>query len=242
MTNALYAPTAMPSDFVIALARDVRLLILDVDGVLTTGYLDYDAQGEVVKSFYVQDGLGIQLLRQMGIPIAIISGRDSKVTAARAKDLKIDFLIQGAQDKGVALKQLMIDAQVTPQQCAYMGDDVIDLPMPETTTRPLQASMVRTAFTKLMSNVRVKSIKACASMVSTLSATFNIASSFKCVELFVIIMAVSITFLRHMHNGSGVLRGLLCAFSQSLLFLCLRSLTLALTLILTPYFCSPEST
>lgn len=124
MTNALYAPTAMPSDFVIALARDVRLLILDVDGVLTTGYLDYDAQGEVVKSFYVQDGLGIQLLRQMGIPIAIISGRDSKVTAARAKDLKIDFLIQGAQDKGAALKQLMIDAQVTPQQCAYMGDDV----------------------------------------------------------------------------------------------------------------------
>ena len=129
MTNALYAPTAMPSDFVIALAREVRLLILDVDGVLTTGYLDYDAQGEVVKSFYVQDGLGIQLLRQMGIPIAIISGRDSKVTAARAKDLKIDFLIQGAQDKGAALKQLMVNAQVTPQQCAYMGDDVIDLPI-----------------------------------------------------------------------------------------------------------------
>ena len=129
MTNALYSPTTMPSDFVIALARNVRLLILDVDGVLTTGYLDYDAQGEMVKSFYVQDGLGIQLLRQMGIPIAIISGRDSKVTAARAKDLKIDFLMQGAQDKGAALKQLMIDAQVTPQQCAYMGDDVIDLPI-----------------------------------------------------------------------------------------------------------------
>ena len=129
MNNSLYSPAAMPSDFVIALARDVRLLILDVDGVLTTGYLDYDAQGERVKSFFVQDGLGIQLLRQMGIPIAIISGRDSKVTAARAKDLKIDFLMQGAQDKGAALKQLMIDAQVTPQQCAYMGDDVIDLPI-----------------------------------------------------------------------------------------------------------------
>lgn len=129
MTHPLYSPQVMPSDYVIALAREVRLLILDVDGVLTTGYLDYDANGEMVKSFYVQDGLGIQLLRQVGIPIAIISGRDSKVTAARAKDLKIDYLIQGAQDKGAALKQLMQDANVTPQQCAYMGDDVIDLPI-----------------------------------------------------------------------------------------------------------------
>ena len=129
MTHPLYSPNVTPSDFVIDLAREVRLLILDVDGVLTTGYLDYDANGEMVKSFYVQDGLGIQLLRQAGIPIAIISGRDSKVTAARAKDLKIDFLMQGAQDKGAALKQLMADAHVTPQQCAYMGDDVIDLPI-----------------------------------------------------------------------------------------------------------------
>lgn len=129
MSSDLYSPKVMPSDYVIALARDVRLLILDVDGVMTTGYLDYDANGEVVKSFYVQDGLGIQLLRQEGVPIAIISGRNSKVTAARAKDLKIDYLIQGAQDKGAALAQLMQEAQVTPQQCAYMGDDVIDLPI-----------------------------------------------------------------------------------------------------------------
>lgn len=129
MSQSLYSPAVMPSDFVLALAKEVKLLILDVDGVLTTGYLEYDANGEMVKSFFVQDGLGIQLLRQMGIPIAIISGRDSKVTSARAKDLKIDFLMQGAQDKGAALQKLMLDAQVTPQQCAYMGDDVIDLPI-----------------------------------------------------------------------------------------------------------------
>ncbi|TDR30811.1 KdsC family phosphatase [Hydromonas duriensis] len=129
MAENLYFPAVMPSEEVLALAREVRLLILDVDGVMTTGYLDYDANGEVVKSFYVHDGLGIQLLRQVGIPIAIISGRNSKVTAARAKDLKIDFLYQGAQDKGLALSQLMQEAHVTPQQCAYIGDDVIDLPI-----------------------------------------------------------------------------------------------------------------
>ena len=89
LTNdALYRPVgAMPNDDVIARAARVRLLILDVDGVLTTGYLDYDDAGEATKSFYVQDGLGLQLLRQQGIVLAIISGRDSKVTAARAADL-----------------------------------------------------------------------------------------------------------------------------------------------------------
>ena len=131
MTNdALYHPVgAMPSDAVITRAERVRLLILDVDGVLTTGYLDYDATGEATKSFYVQDGLGLQLLRQQGIVLAIISGRDSAVTAARARDLKIHHVLQGAQDKGAALAQLLATVGITAQECAYIGDDVIDLPI-----------------------------------------------------------------------------------------------------------------
>ena len=128
--EALYQPVGdMPHDSVIARAARVRLLILDVDGVLTTGYLDYDANGEMSKSFYVQDGLGLQLLRQQGITLAIISGRDSKVTAARAQDLKIHHVLQGAQDKGAALNQLLHTVGVTIEECAYIGDDVIDLPI-----------------------------------------------------------------------------------------------------------------
>ena len=131
LTNdALYRPVGvMPNDDVIARAARVRLLILDVDGVLTTGYLDYDDAGEATKSFYVQDGLGLQLLRQQGIVLAIISGRDSKVTAARAADLKIHHVLQGAQDKGAALAQLLDTVGITADECAYIGDDVIDLPL-----------------------------------------------------------------------------------------------------------------
>lgn len=131
MTNdALYQPVgAMPNDDVLARAERTRLLILDVDGVLTTGYLDYDDTGEATKSFYVQDGLGLQLLRQQGIVLAIISGRDSAVTAARARDLKIHHVLQGAQDKGAALAQLLNTVGITADECAYIGDDVIDLPI-----------------------------------------------------------------------------------------------------------------
>ena len=131
MTNdALYRPVgARPGDDVIARAARVRLLILDVDGVLTTGYLDYDSAGEATKSFYVQDGLGLQLLRQQGIVLAIISGRDSKVTASRAADLKIHHVLQGAQDKGAALAHLLETVGITARECAYIGDDVIDLPI-----------------------------------------------------------------------------------------------------------------
>lgn len=127
--NPLYQPKQMPSNDVIDRAKKITLLILDVDGVLTTGYLDYNATGEMVKSFYVQDGLGLQLLRQCGIQLAIISGRNSAVTAARARDLKIHHVIQGAQDKGKALSQLVKNANTTLEQCAYMGDDIIDLPI-----------------------------------------------------------------------------------------------------------------
>jgi 3-deoxy-D-manno-octulosonate 8-phosphate phosphatase (KDO 8-P phosphatase) len=128
--DALYRPVGvMPSDAVIMRAQKIKLLILDVDGVLTTGYLDYDANGEVIKSFYVQDGLGLQLLREQGIQLAIISGRDSAVTAARAKDLKIHHVMQGAQDKGAALSNLLKTADVALSECAYIGDDVIDLPI-----------------------------------------------------------------------------------------------------------------
>lgn len=131
ITNeSLYQPIGIrPSDGVVVRAQRVKLLILDVDGVLTTGYLDYDNHGEASKSFYVQDGLGLQLLRQQGIRLAIISGRDSAVTAARARDLKIDYVMQGAQDKGAALRELLQTAAVSLDECAYIGDDVIDAPI-----------------------------------------------------------------------------------------------------------------
>jgi 3-deoxy-D-manno-octulosonate 8-phosphate phosphatase (KDO 8-P phosphatase) len=110
-------------------AKQVRLMIFDVDGVLTDGGLRYGAQGETIKTFHVLDGHGIKLLQQFNVKTAIISARKSEIVVQRAKDLGIDWLRQGAQDKRAAFEELLTELGMRAEQCGYMGDDLVDLPV-----------------------------------------------------------------------------------------------------------------
>jgi 3-deoxy-D-manno-octulosonate 8-phosphate phosphatase (KDO 8-P phosphatase) len=110
-------------------AKQVRLMIFDVDGVLTDGGLRYGARGETIKTFHVLDGHGIKLLQQFNVKTAIISARKSEIVVQRAKDLGIDWLRQGAQDKRAAFEELLTELGMRAEQCGYMGDDLVDLPV-----------------------------------------------------------------------------------------------------------------
>ncbi|HET9864256.1 MAG TPA: HAD-IIIA family hydrolase, partial [Steroidobacteraceae bacterium] len=109
--------------------RRVRLLVLDVDGVLTDGRLYYGARGESLKVFHVRDGLGIQRVAAAGITVAIISGRKSAAVTRRARELGIRHVTQGASDKLVALNRLAKSQSMTLEQCACVGDDTPDVPI-----------------------------------------------------------------------------------------------------------------
>ena len=108
-------------------ARDIKLLVLDVDGVLTDGHLWYDNSGEELKAFNIQDGLGIKLLLRGGVDVAIITGRRSALVARRARELGIRHVIQGREDKLAALQALLEELALPLQEIAYMGDDLPDL-------------------------------------------------------------------------------------------------------------------
>ncbi len=106
----------------------VKLVITDVDGVLTDGGIYYDASGECLKRFHVRDGLGIRLLEESGVRVAILSGRDSATLRKRVTDLGVTLSQFGVKDKAKACRELMAAAGVTPEQTACVGDDSIDLP------------------------------------------------------------------------------------------------------------------
>lgn len=110
-------------------AKQVRLMIFDVDGVLTDGGLRYGVQGEILKTFHVLDGHGIKLLQQFNVKVAIISARESAIVVKRAADLGIGMLHQGVHDKRAAFEQLLTELNLVAEQCGYMGDDLIDLPV-----------------------------------------------------------------------------------------------------------------
>lgn len=108
-------------------ASRVRLMIFDVDGVLTDGSLLFTAEGDTMKSFNSMDGHGVKLLREAGIDTAIITGRKSGIVAARAKELRITHLYQGVDNKPQALADLLEQTGLEHDACGYMGDDWIDL-------------------------------------------------------------------------------------------------------------------
>lgn len=108
-------------------AQTIKLLALDVDGVLTDGSLIYDSQGVEIKTFYVPDGLGIQALLRFGVDVALITGRNSPMVERRAKELGIRHVIQGQDDKLTALSHLANHLGLDLANCAYMGDDLIDV-------------------------------------------------------------------------------------------------------------------
>ena len=109
------------------LAGDIALLVLDVDGVMTDGRVIYGNSGEEIKAFNIKDGLGIKLLQRVGIEVAIITGRRSQVVERRASGLGIGHIIQGREDKRVALEELTTAMGLSIEQSAYMGDDLPDL-------------------------------------------------------------------------------------------------------------------
>ena len=110
-------------------ARQVRLLIVDVDGVLTDGGLTFDNRGEEYKTFNSLDGHGIRMLLDCGIEVAVITGRKSEIVNHRMGDLGVKHIYQGHRDKLQAFEKLLQNTGLKAEQVAYIGDDLADLPV-----------------------------------------------------------------------------------------------------------------
>ncbi|AGF77473.1 3-deoxy-D-manno-octulosonate 8-phosphate phosphatase, YrbI family [Desulfocapsa sulfexigens DSM 10523] len=108
-------------------AKDIKLLLLDVDGVLTDGNLIYSHEGKESKSFNTQDGFGLRMLQDAGVEVGIITARSSEALERRASDLKISHLYQGAANKLIAYQEIVKKTGLKPFQIAYMGDDWLDM-------------------------------------------------------------------------------------------------------------------
>ncbi|MHB8983026.1 KdsC family phosphatase [Thiobacillus sp.] len=113
----------------IARARKVRLIAFDVDGIMTYGTLFLADDGQEYKGFNSLDGHGLKMLQRSGVKLAIITGRTSRVVEHRARNLGIDIVHQGAHDKLVVYQTLCRELGIDPEATAYMGDDVVDLPV-----------------------------------------------------------------------------------------------------------------
>lgn len=108
--------------------QQIRLLAMDVDGVLTDGSLNIGAEGELFKAFNAKDGMGISLAMRNGLEIALITGRRSEIIHRRAEELGITLLYEGVKDKALQLKQIAAERGISLAEIAYMGDDLNDLP------------------------------------------------------------------------------------------------------------------
>jgi 3-deoxy-D-manno-octulosonate 8-phosphate phosphatase (KDO 8-P phosphatase) len=107
----------------------IKLLLLDVDGVLTDGRLYYGPKGEVFKAFFARDGYGMKLWHEAGFSSGIISGRDSDTVRFRAAELKMSFVYQGNDDKIASFNALIAEAAVPIEEIAFVGDDTLDIPV-----------------------------------------------------------------------------------------------------------------
>lgn len=110
-------------------ARQVQLLLLDVDGVLTDGSITYLTGGGETKSFNTQDGLGIKMLQESGVAVGIITARSSEAVERRARDLQLRHVFQGKEDKLTIYEAILKETGLRPPQTGYMGDDWVDLPI-----------------------------------------------------------------------------------------------------------------
>ena len=108
-------------------AACIKLIAFDIDGVMTDGSLYYTDDGRELKAFSVQDGLGLKLLQRAGLELAIVTGRNSVVVARRAADLGIAHVFQGVADKRATVSRLLTKLGLHWNECAFMGDDLIDL-------------------------------------------------------------------------------------------------------------------
>jgi len=110
-------------------ARRIKLILFDVDGVMTDGSLYLADDGQEYKSFNSHDGHGLKMLKFSGVDLGIITGRTSRVVIHRAQNLGIDHIFQGIEDKYSAYTELISKLNLSPEETAYMGDDVVDLPV-----------------------------------------------------------------------------------------------------------------
>jgi YrbI family 3-deoxy-D-manno-octulosonate 8-phosphate phosphatase len=110
-------------------ARRIKLILSDVDGVLTNGGILFDNEGVELKQFHIRDGLGIKLWQRSGGKFGIVTGRTSHIVKVRAAELGIDIVRQGFEQKWPAVQEIMAKEQLTPEQVAYIGDDLPDLPV-----------------------------------------------------------------------------------------------------------------
>ena len=138
-------------------ARQIKLLILDVDGVLTDGKLFFDYQGNEFKAFHAHDGHGIKMLQQTGVEIAVISGRESLIVTKRMEELDVKLVYQNQRDKRAAFAELLQKLDLKPEQVAYVGDDIVDLPI-----------MTQVGLAIAVANA-LEAVQACADWTTTLS-------------------------------------------------------------------------
>lgn len=116
-------------DFDPALAAPIRLVIFDVDGVLTDGRIVIDEEGRESKFFDVRDGHGLKLLQRAGLQVAFLTGRESRVVEVRAAELGVGLVRQGARDKVAVYEELLARTGLTDREVAFAGDDLVDLPV-----------------------------------------------------------------------------------------------------------------
>ena len=139
------------------IASKIKLLILDVDGVLTDNALYINDNGEEIKRFNVSDGMGIALALRTGLEIALISGRRSKATEYRALDLKIKHLYLGETNKIRAYEELKRNLNLTDEEIAYMGDDILDVPVLKRVALPIcvkDANPIAKKFAKFVTKAK----------------------------------------------------------------------------------------
>ena len=109
--------------------KKIRMLLLDVDGVMTDGSIIMDSEGRELKNFNVRDGHGLVMIQRHGIAVGILTGRKSDVVEHRARDLKITEVCQGALNKKEVFQQILLKHNLSPEAIAYMGDDIVDIPV-----------------------------------------------------------------------------------------------------------------
>ncbi|WCP67433.1 3-deoxy-manno-octulosonate-8-phosphatase KdsC [Vibrio tubiashii] len=128
MIETLYQPVEQS---ILDIAKDIKLLICDVDGVFSDGLIYMGNNGEELKTFHTRDGYGVKSLMNAGIEIAIITGRRSQIVENRMKALGINLIYQGQDDKIKAYQDICTKLDIAPEQTGYIGDDLIDWPVME---------------------------------------------------------------------------------------------------------------
>ena len=108
--------------------KNVNAIILDVDGVLTDGILGYNGN-EITKSFNIKDGHAIKMALKLGYKVGILTGRSDSATRKRSEELNLSFLYEGKNDKAIAFDEILTDNNLTAEECLYVWDDVVDIPV-----------------------------------------------------------------------------------------------------------------